>query len=868
MHASDFTRNVPIAILVLVALYEPVAGQQGREREQVTWVQGVVRDESGRPVKDAEVFACATYHGGLRMYEMVRKARTDDAGNYAVSGNANLSSFSAILLGRVPGRPPALAWFRLPEPPDRFGAPSDERTPPPPKVDLVVPAHGGTLEVRVSERGQPAANVAVVIRPQGINLRDMWARDDGAPERKEVVEFYEPLKRTAEDGVARFEGLLPGNYVILASADNDDAVRSLREHGRSPFIPVKALGTAYGIPVRVGETTSHYMAVYEQPNQLTFKLIRHDDKPFAVRPEDGTSHITWGSVHSSSASTTGIKLDQNGVGQFMFDRTGLTTVSFPYKETTIHSSPISLPFWSAHGIVAVSPRLANSFHVALQGAEHRGGAVFLRLVDAEGRLLEGYGAVYSKTGQASHHSSDIPRDGHRFEGLRPGTYVVRARANGVPWIALHDFSGPLPTDQALAASNEFLPQKVSVEDNEELEVTLRVEQVGYVRGKVNAPEGRKASDYYVTLDGPDGQSGAGIAYRREIGEFVAGPFRQGTVALSVHALDRSSAAAPASSTVAIEAGRVAHTAITAPDVPKEGTPARDSVLIGMTGISRQRGGDGPNGLVQMSGAKSPALAAIALAFDPAVFQPVGAGITDAKGLIRPRAFWLSGGGDERESRSPDEKPFVISWLPGHCGAAIIPLPETVNQPLSIVLPPPVHLRGRVTVAGDGETVDNGTLTVRAQHEGNGKLGDLMSIETSASADGKFELAGLTPGKYRVQAALDGIWLSPSVEFVAGEKALEPVTLTIAEPGGPVLVKLTGQRQRQPEKLTVNRPEGPLRERLWPKFLTPDGAGVVRIPALEAGKHLVRVGNVEKEVTVLPLEESKGRPVEIELDLGE
>jgi hypothetical protein len=83
----------------------------------------------------------------------------------------------------------------------------------------------------------------------------------------------------------------------------------------------------------------------------------------------------------------------------------------------------------------------------------------------------------------------------------------------------------------------------------------------------------------------------------------------------------------------------------------------------------------------------------------------------------------------------------------------------------------------------------------------------------------------------------------------------------------VLVKLIGQGQRPPGKLIVNRPDGPLRDRLWPKVFAPDGAGVVRIPALEAGQHVVRVGNVEKEVTVLPLTESKGQPEEIELSLS-
>ena len=78
-----------------------------------------------------------------------------------------------------------------------------------------------------------------------------------------------------------------------------------------------------------------------------------------------------------------------------------------------------------------------------------------------------------------------------------------------------------------------------------------------------------------------------------------------------------------------------------------------------------------------------------------------------------------------------------------------------------------------------------------------RLAGAANVATSAGDDGNFKLAGLTPGPYQVQAALDGIWLSKSVPLLVKNEAgqLAPLHLDIGKPGVPSIVKCL-QRRRQ------------------------------------------------------------------------
>jgi hypothetical protein len=144
----------------------------------------------------------------------------------------------------------------------------------------------------------------------------------------------------------------------------------------------------------------------------------------------------------------------------------------------------------------------------------------------------------------------------------------------------------------------------------------------------------------------------------------------------------------------------------------------------------------------------------------------------------------------------------------------------------------------------------GQIEIMAAYDGKGTLNAVLSVQTTAQADGSFELSGLTVGTYKIQAALDRIWLSPTIEVQVGQHNPRPVELTIGAPAGPIEVMLTGANC-QPlcgREVTLDRPAGPYNA-LWPRTLLSDGAGRVHIPALEAGVHKLRVAGmgVQREI---------------------
>jgi hypothetical protein len=205
--------------------------------------------------------------------------------------------------------------------------------------------------------------------------------------------------------------------------------------------------------------------------------------------------------------------------------------------------------------------------------------------------------------------------------------------------------------------------------------------------------------------------------------------------------------------------------------------------------------------------------------------------------------------------------FLIAMQPGTCGATVIDNTDPKAQPSTIILPPPITARGTLTLGGKPPKDQIGVFRILAQYRGDKNLNSLLDVSTTPHADGTFELSGLTPGEYLVQASLDGIWLSDSVKIVAGEKAMPAVHLNIGEPGGPAMVHVASAKGKPlcGVSVIVDRPAGPLRELDWPAEFTSDGAGDVWIPALEAGKHTVRLkdhsASANFVVPVLPVNDA-------------
>ena len=227
--------------------------------------------------------------------------------------------------------------------------------------------------------------------------------------------------------------------------------------------------------------------------------------------------------------------------------------------------------------------------------------------------------------------------------------------------------------------------------------------------------------------------------------------------------------------------------------------------------------------------------------------------------------WLLGGYADPHG-SPTE-PVVVALLPGVCGAAILGPDEWGKGELLIRLPRPIAVRGRVTVKGKDLSELPATVSVIARNEDHGCLDNLLAVESPVGPDGTFELRGLTPGRCRIQAALDKVWLSESVTLdvpEAPEKALE-IDLSI-DPGDTALYRLvdeTGTPLASVE-VAVESVKGPYADELWPESRPTDGAGILRLEGLPAGKNTIRLVEDSKtfEITVPPL----GKPDDTPSDL--
>ncbi len=223
--------------------------------------------------------------------------------------------------------------------------------------------------------------------------------------------------------------------------------------------------------------------------------------------------------------------------------------------------------------------------------------------------------------------------------------------------------------------------------------------------------------------------------------------------------------------------------------------------------------------------------------------------------------------DSGQNDEPPE-PALVARLPGECGATVVLLASLDPlQPCTVKLPPAVELGGKVRIGGQSALAWRNEVRVLAEHRGCGPLDALMNVETSAEADGSFKLSGLTPGDYQIQAALDGIWLSGSVELKVNADGAQPapIVLDIGEPGGRSLIQCVDAagKPRVGIAARLDRPAGPLCDRLWPTTFVSDGAGLINLPPLETGRHVVHVQGATKaeELVIDSVKATGHRPLE-------
>jgi hypothetical protein len=601
------------------------------------------------------------------------------------------------------------------------------------------------------------------------------------------------------------------------------------------------------VAVRVGETRAFRLAVARQPGEVRVRVHGPDGKPQA----DRNVNLEW--VHPGGGWANGRALDSDGLAVVQVGGVGLWDLHFKYLDTPIRTVPLwRAPRYEAAGVVAVSPRLHGDAVPVLTALRREPGAVLVQLRDAHGKPARGTVLLDARYRWPTSGGSTDEGGTVRFAGLQAGRHELEAYLPGPTRPALGRDDDRFPEDGALVGRTALFRQEFTATEDEEQTVVIRPKPVGYVRGIVRPPQGRRAADYRVWWYEAGVVPDSDAHYNRDTGEFVVGPLPEGKAKIRVTCRGTGPAWEDcATPEVAVRSDRVARVDVSPPAAPPvtrgadPGRPLRVRVLL-------------PDG-------KAPAFGARVVHCVPDRWSPVAEGGTDALGrasLVGPGHFVAK---PARERPGSPTEPVLVAWLPGAHGAAVVPYKQTADEERKIVLPPALRVRGKVLVGGKGVPDRASRLLVVAEHEGSGTLDPLLSQTVTPDADGRFELAGLTPGTYRVQAALDGIWLSRSVRLTVGPTAPEqPLTLDVGTPGRASVIRLTS-RQGQPVRgvqATVERPEGPLAEALWPARLVADGAGVIHVPPLEAGTHKVRIGRATgtTTLTIPPLAGLRDEPV--------
>ncbi|MGI4789610.1 MAG: hypothetical protein ACRYFS_12255 [Janthinobacterium lividum] len=816
-HVGDITISPkkqpdPETILLLKA----VSG--GNLSDATLSVRGKVTEANGRPAVGADVYVVFSPSVGLgsRSGQKVLVSKTDASGAYLISGLPvwdGLTGTAAHLVARQPGFSLAVTDGQS-EKGQISGRWGDI------EQDLVLPATHAGLTVQVLRDGKPCPNVLVALTAPGENsvIPDMFRESDRGAAAQTLRKMLAPSGQTGPDGVVRFTDLSPGLWDVTANRAPNFYV--------TPGTTVPPFNTSKGIVVQAGKAQSYTLSLLPTPSDVTFRIL----SPTSVPVFAGREVVTLKTANDPNYGNLSLTPDSvgNGLGQFVVP--GLFQVTARYGDKPLDINPLAGPYYEGTDWIAVSAATDYSHPLTIPTERIGPASIRVRLVDAQGKPLHGAVTIGERSGNPLYAASV----GASGEVVFPNValnffpYMVTAHIEGRPdRVILPQRKGPLPPDAALiAGTGQPMPQSVHVQGGEETLVTFGLVPPGYVRLRLTGPLA-SAKFYYIEGRQTDDEPFTEAHFDPAVGEYLLGPLPSGPRTFHLFCY------VPAPVDANLDAAEIAMTVkagqVVSATLAPQSTAAQEALYSAPL-----------SGTVFLADGKTPAWGARAALFLPERSVPIRMMQTDTQGRLVVNDFWRSGARSRIAPPGNPTEPVVVVWLPGDSGAVIVPFHP--GQDLRLVLPTPIALHGRVTVGGQSVLGLPSQFRIRAAYQDKGWLNEALSVEATAQADGTFDLAGLTPGTYQVQASRDNIWLSGTQTLTVGAEALPEMALDIAPPGAPVILTLEDPKgQPLPnQKVQIVRPDGPLTSEIWPATLTTSSTGSLRVDGLEAGHHLVMV----------------------------